>query len=298
MAGRTTGRTEMSYEAEKWAKAQRGLGPAKSVLLQLADHYNPDKGCFPSQESLAYSCEISRSTLNLHLRQLEDAGLIRRERRVNNVTCKRKTTRYYLAFEENFSAPFAISPAPFPGCPENRHTKASSHVRNKSASMSKLSDIDKEAETVTESVRSEGGTVTHVSDTLLDRFLAAHPRPRISKREYCRTLISQIVQRGVDIEKIIEAASRYRADNTGNQIQYISFSDTWLRDGKWVDSVQQDVQLKVTSDPALEMAKFWAEKIKSGSFIAPSAIKMSMANLMIQNGLVTDDDLRRVGASL
>ena len=69
----------MSHEATNWAIKQRGLKPTtKIVLWHLCDRFNPDYGCFPSQDRLAHDCEISRSTLNDHLGQLEAVGLLRR----------------------------------------------------------------------------------------------------------------------------------------------------------------------------------------------------------------------------
>mgnify|MGYP000131343268 FL=1 len=53
----------MSHEATNWAIKQRGLKPTtKIVLWHLCDRFNPDYGCFPSQDRLAHDCEISRST--------------------------------------------------------------------------------------------------------------------------------------------------------------------------------------------------------------------------------------------
>ena len=77
----------MSHEATNWAIKQRGLKPTtKIVLWHLCDRFNPDYGCFPSQERLAHDCEISRSTLNEHLGRLEMAGLLRRVPRIHPVT--------------------------------------------------------------------------------------------------------------------------------------------------------------------------------------------------------------------
>ena len=94
----------MSHAATNWAIQQRGLKPTtKIVLWHLCDRFNPDFGCFPSQEQLAHDCEISRSTLNEHLTLLESAGLIRRVQRLNPGTKRQMPTRYILAFEPGFS---------------------------------------------------------------------------------------------------------------------------------------------------------------------------------------------------
>lgn len=132
----------MSHRATNWAIQQRGLAPAtKLVLWHLCDRHNPDYGCFPSQDQLAADAEISRASLNTHLDKLEQAGLIRRERRHSEGAHRRQSTRYFLAFEPEFSAqaelPFAAENRPDP-CPESRHGNgqkpcpdfAKSHVQN------------------------------------------------------------------------------------------------------------------------------------------------------------------------
>lgn len=106
----------MSHEATNWAIKQRGLKPTtKIVLWHLCDRYNPDYGCFPSQDRLAHDCEISRSTLNDHLGQLEAVGLLRRVPRIDPVTKRQLPTRYILGFEPGFT-PVDVGP-----CPEIGH---------------------------------------------------------------------------------------------------------------------------------------------------------------------------------
>jgi hypothetical protein len=100
----------MSHEATNWAIKQRGLKPTtKIVLWHLCDRFNPDYGCFPSQDRLAHDCEISRSTLNDHLGQLEAVGLLRRVPRHDPVTKRQLPTRYILGFEPGFT-PVAVIP--------------------------------------------------------------------------------------------------------------------------------------------------------------------------------------------
>ena len=106
----------MSHEATNWAIKQRGLKPTtKIVLWHLCDRFNPDYGCFPSQDRLAHDCEISRSTLNDHLGQLEAVGLLRRVPRLDPVTKRQLPTRYILGFEPGFT-PVTVVP-----CPEIGH---------------------------------------------------------------------------------------------------------------------------------------------------------------------------------
>jgi hypothetical protein len=105
----------MSHAATNWAIQQRGLKPTtKIVLWHLCDRFNPDYGCFPSQERLAHDCEISRSTLNEHLGRLEVAGLLRRVPRIHPVTKRQMPTRYILGFEPGI-APDDPTPCPETG---------------------------------------------------------------------------------------------------------------------------------------------------------------------------------------
>jgi DNA-binding transcriptional ArsR family regulator len=96
----------MSHHATSWAIRQRGLKPAtKLVLWQLCDRYHPDHGCFPSQETLAEDCEMSRASVNRHLDELERRGLIRRIQRSEKRTKRQKSTLYLLGFQSDFKAP-------------------------------------------------------------------------------------------------------------------------------------------------------------------------------------------------
>jgi hypothetical protein len=106
----------MSHDATNWAIKQRGLKPTTRIVLwHLCDRFNPDYGCFPSQDRLADDCEISRSTLNDHLAQLEAVGLLRRVPRIDPMTKRQLPTRYILGFEPSFT-PVGGTP-----CPEMGH---------------------------------------------------------------------------------------------------------------------------------------------------------------------------------
>ncbi|MDP3960161.1 MAG: helix-turn-helix domain-containing protein [Pseudorhodobacter sp.] len=134
----------MSHAATNWAIQQRGLKPTtKIVLWHLCDRYNPDYGCFPSQERLAHDCEIGRATLNRYLDDLETRGLIRRIRNVDASTGRQRPTRYLLGFEPGVTPPGHGDPDPAPGgpfdagaadtpCPDLRHetTPEKSHPCN------------------------------------------------------------------------------------------------------------------------------------------------------------------------
>lgn len=93
----------MSHEATNWAFKVKGLKPAtKIVLLGLADCHNPALGCFPSKKHLAEACEMSERSVADHLIKLEEAGLIRMEKRTGGNSGHFASNRYILGFEEEF----------------------------------------------------------------------------------------------------------------------------------------------------------------------------------------------------
>ncbi|WP_114966371.1 helix-turn-helix domain-containing protein [Alkalilacustris brevis] len=153
----------MSHEATNWAIKQRGLKPTtKIVLWHLCDRFNPDYGCFPSQDRLAEDCEISRSTLNEHLGQLEAAGLLRRVPRLHPVTRRQMPTRYILGFEPGFT-PHEPDP-----CPESGHGHA-----NDAASVADIGPFDGETPDMAEPCLNSG----HGSDARPVSGFPADPCP-------------------------------------------------------------------------------------------------------------------------
>lgn len=86
----------MSFETMSWACDQAGIRPmTRYVLIQLARFRNARTGlCNPSQKTLGRACGLSVSTVNTHLRILEERGLIRRERRFDARTVAARSTHY------------------------------------------------------------------------------------------------------------------------------------------------------------------------------------------------------------
>jgi len=63
----------------KAMKTKVGNPLRKLVLIKLADNANDMGECWPSYQHIAEQCEIGRSTVKVHIRELEKAGLLRRE---------------------------------------------------------------------------------------------------------------------------------------------------------------------------------------------------------------------------
>lgn len=86
----------MAFDTISWAVSLKHLRPTTQlVLIKLANYRNQKTGkCYPSQTTLAAACNLSVSTINLHLRALEDEGLIKRKRRYNKKTKAALATQY------------------------------------------------------------------------------------------------------------------------------------------------------------------------------------------------------------
>jgi hypothetical protein len=317
----------MSHAATNWAIQQRRLKPTtKIVLWHLCDRFNPDFGCFPSQEQLAHDCEISRSTLNDHLTLLESAGLIRRVQRLNPGTKRQMPTRYILAFEPGFtqdradqgSEITAISedkpvdnPHPCPKsthgavsdfysdpCPEN----ADSRVRNPDSNLVR--------EPVSKPVKEEEDAQAReiVDEAFFGSLLAAlgfdldGPLPGWWQgwppREHVRRWQTDL---GLTETDILEAAEASRQDHPEPP------------DGpKGLDRIMQRVAQRQADEksrgrrksrkpsksenrPITDLPVFYAEMVNSDRYLPVSAISNSMRDAMLARGLVTAERLRERG---
>lgn len=65
----------------KAMKTKVGNPLRKLVLLKLADNANDAGECWPSLQYIADQCEVSRSSVKNHIRELESAGLVTRQYR-------------------------------------------------------------------------------------------------------------------------------------------------------------------------------------------------------------------------
>ncbi|MCF7532015.1 helix-turn-helix domain-containing protein [Pseudomonas petrae] len=63
----------------KAMKTKVGNPLRKLVLVKLADNASDQGECWPSYQHIADQCEISRSTVKVHIRELEKSGFLRRE---------------------------------------------------------------------------------------------------------------------------------------------------------------------------------------------------------------------------
>ena len=286
----------MSHKALIWATQQRGLKPAtKLLLIQLADHHNPVNGCFPGQELLSEECEMSVRSVRDHLGILESKGLIRRIKSGGSGS-RRPSDRYVFPFEDSVGAiREAASPAENTGktaSPEGENTGSSEHEIPANQRNNYRQNLPPNL--VREPVREPSvAAVAEHTGSGFSEFWEAHPRKRDQQR--CEKLFMAATSGGVASARIIDAAKRYRAENAGNKPMYLAYADNWLENRRWEDFPESH-RAASCSDVVSGAAEFWAAKLRSGSFIPPSAISSSVAHCMINNSLATEADLRRIGA--
>lgn len=68
----------------------------KMVLIKLADQANDDGYCWPSYETLAYACEVSRRTVISHIKWLASNDFLWIEKRYDHEKQKNLTNIYHL----------------------------------------------------------------------------------------------------------------------------------------------------------------------------------------------------------
>ncbi len=74
----------MSVKAMDWTFQQDLEPTTKLVLLALADHADDDGVCWPGMRLVAQKAGISKRTAQRHVKKLEDAGLLRKETRMED----------------------------------------------------------------------------------------------------------------------------------------------------------------------------------------------------------------------
>ena len=280
----------MSHKATNWAIQQRGLSPAtKLVLWYLCDRHNPDFGCFPSQDQLAADAEISRASLNTHLEKLETAGLIRRQRRVDEVTRKQKSTRYVLGFEDDFGAE---------PCPDSGHGKPQKPCPDFCKSRVQNLDTNLVREPVTTTARdaSASGDAEAACLAACGEGLTSTARAAITAT---RPVIDAWLTAGYDLKADIlptlaERTKRKRADpiRTWGYFTMAIAKRHTQRTAQAAKAKDAGEAKTVPTLTAHEILLQTAQWLNSGRFVPPSAGNNTTRDALLRAGLVTEATLR------
>lgn len=315
----------MSHAATNWAIQQRGLKPAtKIVLWHLCDRHNPDFGCFPTQVRLAEDAEMSISSLNDHLKKLEELGLIRRIQCQDHRTKRRQATRYILGFE-------MIDPQePFPEigdgqqgtdrendtkpCPEfgdgaNSEFEADPSPKNRQSHL-RNSETNPVREPLNKPVKEEEDAQAReiVDEEFFGSLLAAlgfdpdGPLPgwwqSWPPREHVRRWQTDL---GLTEAEILEAAEASRQehpeppDGPKGLDRIMQRAAQRKADKKSRGRRTARKPAKSETRPVTDLPVFYADMVNSDRYLPVSAISNSMRDAMLARGLVTAERLRERG---
>ncbi len=319
----------MSHKATVWALDQRSIkGTTKIVLWHLCARYNPEHGCFPSQELLAHDCQVSRSGLNNHLNRLEKCGLLRRVRRIDPITKHQMSTHYILGFENGFTpAPSAVitkSPADMASqgeepCPDFAHgavsRKQADPCPENERSRVQILDTNLVREPLREPVKEEEGAQARDAD--FDRFFAElfgalgfAPDATLPAwwqgwpaRLHVRRWIDDL---GLSEDRIIETATETRRDHPnppdGPKALDRAMERAAQRDAQAAavtartQKPERRSKREVVPRPSDdELAAFYAKMVNSDDFLPANMIRNTTRDAMLARGLVTPERLRMRG---
>lgn len=80
----------------------------KIILIKLADQANDEGICWPSYETIARACEISKRSVITHIQILEAQNFLRIEKRYNKDAGKNFSNRYHLTLDKGSANPALV----------------------------------------------------------------------------------------------------------------------------------------------------------------------------------------------
>jgi len=128
-----------------------------------------------------------------------------------------------------------------------------------------------------------------------EEFWRAYPKPR--DRDLTKRLFCEAVRDGVSPGWMIASAKREKA-RVGTDTHFAARSDKWIEERRWTEYPEPalaNVTILDTSTDAADVATFFAEKIKAGRYVAPSAVTARLASEIVGRGLATEAQMRAAG---
>jgi hypothetical protein len=309
----------MSKPATDWAILQRGLHPAaKLVLWHLCNRHTLGLGCFPSQDQLTADTEISRASLNIQLRRLEEAGLIRRLRRSGRGPTSWKSTRYILGFEADFpqkpspdsgrksgqkpSPDLAQTPAK--PCPDlqQKHAKPCPDLEQSHLRILDTNLVRKKETTTARSTHASTHD-THAREASETACLAACGEGLCSEARAVIGATAPVINRwlaaGYDLEAdilpVLKARTLRKRDDPIRTWAYFTPAVAKRHSQRVALAAKAKSAGETQTVPTLsahEILLQTAEWLNSGRFVPPSAVNNTTRDALLRAGLVTKETLR------
>lgn len=209
----------------KAMKTKVGNPLRKLVLIKLADNANDMGECWPSYQHIADQCEIGRSTVKVHIRELEKSGLLRREfRRKGELN---QSNVFHLALEGGAAPALGGGAADNPpGAGDNPGGGAGAAPRTSHSS-------EPVKEPVKPKVADAPGSVA------FDRFWALYPRKvgkSAAEKAWAKIKVTADL---FDLMAKALAAWTVSTDWTKDGGQFIPHAATWLNGKRWEDELPQ-----------------------------------------------------------
>lgn len=202
-------------------KTKVGNPLRKLVLVKLADNASDQGECWPSYQHIADQCEISRSTVKVHVRELEKAGFLRREFRRKGELNQSNLFHLDLAGGAA-STPVGGAAGNPPGAAENPGGGAAAAPRTSHSS---------------ESVKEPKPMCTDGAHDGFERFWKLYPRKaNKAKAEAAWKKLSVTAEMFAVITSAL-AKQATSIDWLKSGGQFIPHATTWLNGKRWEDEV-------------------------------------------------------------
>lgn len=220
----------MSFQAMAWAAAQKLPTRDKFVLIMMANYADEYGKCWPSLNRLSAETSMSRSTVQLAIKALSDAGLLRIEQRSQDGVSL--PNHYFLNLTGVYREPVhcaddeeEVYRQPVGGIPVIGNKPISKPIKE--------------------------------SISAFDDFWKRYPR-KTAKEGARRAWVAATKKASVD--EIMTGLSRY---TFSTDAQFIPHPATWLNQHRWADeaasSHSDEPRKELTHEEQLERSRrFWA----------------------------------------
>jgi hypothetical protein len=229
----------MSFTAMAWASKQKTKSSSqKLVLLMLANYADDQDKCWPSKQTLADMCCMSKSGICKTITQLESAGFL--------VIVKREGTSSIIRLHTGVHQVDR-------GCPPSGQGVSTQWTGGVHPVDTNLS-MNQSEEPITETIS---------SDAAFEEFWAAYPKraPHANPKHPAKLLyIKARKELNVSHETIVNAVKSYAATMAGKDSQLVAQAQTWLRQRRWEDDHQLPEEA-VSPNPEMEAGGKWLDEI-------------------------------------
>ena len=224
----------MSFTAMAWASKQKTKSSSqKLVLLMLANYADDQDKCWPSKQTLADMCCMSKSGICKTITQLESAGFL--------VIVKREGTSSIIRLHTGVHQVDR-------GCPPSGQGVSTQWTGGVHPVDTNLS-MNQSEEPITETIS---------SDADFEEFWAAYPKRPNNPRKKAMAAYRK-ARKNVSQKQLLTAVTLYAAYMAGESPKFVAMAATWLNDERWncdyekaADVIQSYSEIKYGSDEDLD----------------------------------------------